>query len=131
MILREGSKLEEIGKECFWKCGIVEIAIPKTVKTIDITAFGNCDQLRTVYVEKDYKISLSHTVTTDSVTVLFSDLTHIWNTPLLELRRLKEITVPDGIEKIDNYLFWGSNVESVEISFSVKEIGTEAFCYCR
>ena len=31
----------------------------------------------------------------------------------MELRKLKEVTVPDTVGKIENYWFWGSSVEIV------------------
>ena len=50
----------------------------------------------------------------------------VWN-----LRDCKQVVIPNGIERIGNYWFWGSEVESVEISASVREIGIEAFCNCK
>ena len=43
---------------------------------------------------------------------------------------MKDVIIPDGIEKIGNYLFWGSDVESVTIPESVKEIGEGTFYEC-
>ena len=37
---------------------------------------------------------------------------------------------PDGVERIGCYWFANSDIESVQISVSVREIGREAFCEC-
>lgn len=49
---------------------------------------------------------------------------------ILELQKLKKVTIPNGVERIGNYWFWNCDIESVEIPISVREIGIEAFCYC-
>ena len=50
----------------------------------------------------------------------------VWN-----LRKQKDIIFPDGVEKIGNHWFWDTEVESVTIPASVKEIGVNAFCSCK
>ena len=50
--------------------------------------------------------------------------------PLRELRKLKKVAIPEGVERIDNYLFWGSTIQGVAILVNVREIGIEAFCNC-
>lgn len=47
-----------------------------------------------------------------------------------DLRDCKQIAIPDGVERIGNWWFWGSGVESITIPASVKEIGIEAFYNC-
>lgn len=53
------------------------------------------------------------------------------NQPLWELRALKDVAIPNGIEKIGDRWFAGSSVESVRVPASVREIGKEAFYLCR
>ena len=48
-----------------------------------------------------------------------------------DLRNCKHVTIPEGIERIGNYWFCGSAIESVEIPASVKEICVDAFCECK
>ena len=48
-----------------------------------------------------------------------------------DLRSLKQVVIPDGVEKIGSYWFYGTDVEEVTIPASVTEIGTEAFCSCK
>ena len=45
-----------------------------------------------------------------------------------DLRDSRHVVVPDGVEKIGNYWFWDSGIESVVIPASVKEIEVGAFC---
>ena len=40
------------------------------------------------------------------------------------------MVIPEGVQTIGDSWFWNSGVERVEISASVKEIGTDAFCHC-
>ena len=54
-----------------------------------------------------------------------------WGKSLQRLRKLKEAVIPDGVERVGNYWFWDSGIESAEIPASVREIGIEAFCYCK
>lgn len=48
-----------------------------------------------------------------------------------DLRALRVVAIPEGIERIGDGWFAGSDVESAEIPVSVKEIGDSAFCGCR
>lgn len=48
-----------------------------------------------------------------------------------ELYRLKEIIIPDGFEKVEDYRLCDGAVESVTIPTSVREICAHAFYNCR
>ena len=50
---------------------------------------------------------------------------------LKDLRNLRNVVVPEGLEKIGNYWFVFANVESVEVPASVMEIGEGAFYQCK
>lgn len=47
-----------------------------------------------------------------------------------DLKELKDVAIPNGVEKIGNHWFWGSDVERVTIPASAREIGAQAFCDC-
>ena len=47
-----------------------------------------------------------------------------------DIRALKDVVIPDGVERIGSRWFWGSGIESVAIPASVREIGAEAFGRC-
>lgn len=53
------------------------------------------------------------------------------NEKVWDLRNFKQVVIPAGIERIGNHWFWGSEIESITIPVSVKEIGTDAFCNCK
>ena len=52
--------------------------------------------------------------------------TRVW-----DLRNLKQVVIPEGIERIGNQWFWGSDIESIEIPATAKEIGADAFYNCK
>ena len=131
MTFRNESKLEKIERRCFSKSGIETIVIPKTLRTISASAFEKCQNLSTVLMDDGCTVSLSCTGIPASANVGFLQEMTICGSSLSELRQLKQVTIPDGTERIGNYWFWGSEVENVEISASVREIGIEAFCNCK
>ena len=49
---------------------------------------------------------------------------------LCELRQLKNIVIPDGVEIIEERWFLNSQIETVTIPASVKKIEKEAFRGC-
>lgn len=53
------------------------------------------------------------------------------DTKFLDLKNCKHVAIPEGVEKIGNRWFWRSEIESVEIPTSVKEIGVDAFFECK
>ena len=126
----EKSALEKIGKRAFSDSGIVEVTLPGTLQEIGNDAFADCRSLQTVRVEDGCEARLSWTGIPASVSVVPSREVVMGDKSLLELRKLKSVVIPEGIERIGSFWFWGSEVESVEIPVSVKEIGTEAFCNC-
>ena len=48
-----------------------------------------------------------------------------------DLRKLKNVIIPEETERIGNHWFYGCSIESVEIPASVKYIDANAFCYCQ
>lgn len=53
------------------------------------------------------------------------------NARVWDLREQQNVIIPDGVEKIWNYWFYGTSIESVEIPASVREICPNAFCRCK
>lgn len=47
-----------------------------------------------------------------------------------DLRNLREVVIPEGVEGIGRHWFYYTAVESVTIPASVREIGARAFCRC-
>lgn len=67
----------------------------------------------------------------DSVMILPAGPVNIGGASLWELRALVNVVIPEGVERIGNYWFAGSDIESVTIPASVTEIGAEAFRCCK
>ena len=128
--IHKKSQLEKIGDTCFYGSGIGEITLPSTLRKIDINAFDECDNLKTIYVEDSCKASLVDAGMSDSVNVIPLSAPMIGGIAIQDLRQMKDVVIPKGTEKIESYLFWGSRVESVAVPASVIEIGVEAFCNC-
>ena len=45
------------------------------------------------------------------------------NVRIRDFREMREVIIPDGVERIGNYWFYGTEVENVTIPASVLEIG--------
>ena len=93
-------------------------------------AFSRCERLGTIYVEDGCGCYLSRADVPVSARIVFPQETAVSGVPLSRLRELKKVVVPEGVEKIESDWFQGSEIESVTIPSSVKEICTSAFCNC-
>ena len=49
---------------------------------------------------------------------------------LWDLRRVKNVVIPEGVQEIGERWFKNSKIKSVTISTSVAVIEKEAFCHC-
>ena len=114
----------------FWRTKIEKIALPKMLKEVGKYLFYDCKRLKTVYVEKGCEASLRHADVPYSAKVGPPPETMLGSARIWDLKELKDIVIPDGVEKIENYWFWGAEVERITISASVKEICTSAFYEC-
>ena len=59
VVFEEGSKLEEIGCNCFQDCRLEKITLPKAFNKISDNAFSGCDYLNKIYVEDGCDADLS------------------------------------------------------------------------
>ena len=105
--------------------------LPKTLKEICADTLFDCKNLKVIYVEEGSEVNLCNACVPCSTKVGPLPETVLGNTRIWDLRKLKNVVIPDGVERIGNYLFWGSNIESVTIPASVKEIGEGTFCRCK
>ena len=67
----------------------------------------------------------------DSVIVLPADITVGGSSPPRDVRKWKHVVMPEGIERIGWRWFMDSEIESVAIPASVREISANAFRCCR
>ena len=93
--------------------------------------FYGCDSLKKIYVADGCKAYLSNLEIPDSTKVGPPPETMVGNARVWDLRGCKNIVIPEGVERIGNYWFWDSGIESITIAASVREVGTEAFYNCR
>ena len=66
-------------------------------------AFSDCTNLKTIYVEDGF--GLSFELLNDSVVILPSKKIRVGTVPLWDLRALRDVRIPDGIEKVGGYWF--------------------------
>ena len=121
---------QKIGERWFKGTDIESVTIPKSVEEVGLYAFYGCEKLQKICVEDGCGASIFRTGVSKSVTVDLPPETMAGNTKVWDLRRQKNVVIPDGVERIGNQWFWGCEVESVTVPASVREIGADAFSEC-
>ena len=123
--------LEHIEDSCFACSGVEEVSLPSTLIKINPNAFYCCDNLRTIIVAEGCAFNIRSFVR-PSVRVVerLSGLTMVGQKRLCDLRLLRDLEIPDGVETIGERWFAYSWVESVAVPASVKTIDREAFYGC-
>lgn len=116
------------GAQCgvFEESAVEDVELPSTLKSIGSRAFLNCPNLKTLWLADGFEVDLKNQITSFAL-ILPSRQTHIGYRLLWNLRELKQVVIPDGVEKIGSYWFAGSQIESVQIAASVREICSYAF----
>ena len=93
-------------------------------------AFFDCKTLRKIYLECECEIDLVSAGIPDLAQVVFLSVTLPGGVRLQDLCVMKGAVIPDGVERIGNHWFEGSQIESITLPASVTEIGKGAFCNC-
>lgn len=139
--------LESIGLSAFLKCSIKELFIPKSVKSINTSAFSNNPLSIISFEETDKPISFYSSTfpSVDSVYMgrnftgtikatkigLGSSVTALNKDNFKDSKNLTSISIPESVITIDNSVFYNcSSLESLEIPSSVTYVGTSAFYGC-
>lgn len=120
IILPDG--LRSIGNGAFADCdNLYSVTIPASVTQMGTSVFAGCEDLQTIHIDKKNP----NFVCEDGV--LYSDdKTIIYQ--VLAGREKKTYTMPNSVEEIKKYAFWGcENLEEVGISGHVERIGDYAF----
>lgn len=151
--VEEGSVLKEIGTDAFSCCsslehidfpeslealrfdsfeesGLEEMTLPRTLKEVEGDASNGYASLKTVYVQDGcgadfYRIRVQRSTEVGPPPSTLVGSARVW-----DLRKLKDIVIPEGAERIGNHWFYCTDVESVTVPASVKEIEADAFCRC-
>jgi len=121
--LPDGLKI--IGESAFACCeSLTSVVFPDTLKTIGDKAFYGCDSLDSFTVSSGN----SQFQAVDGVLFTADGKTLVAFPPG---KKATEYQIPDGVEKIDEYAFWGCNsLTSVSFPDGLQTIGNGAFEYC-
>lgn len=122
--------LEVIESYAFKESGLEKITLHRGLKEVALDVFSGCKNL-TIYIEDDCEADLFSAAVPDSAIVGPLLDAMVGNVKIWDLRMQRDIVLPEGIKKICNYWFYRTNVKSVMVPASVKEIGNGAFCKCK
>ena len=125
----EGSALEKIGELCFSGSGLEELVLPMALKQVAGSAFSDCGSLRKITTEEGCAVSLSDIKVPASAQA--GQPVPRGKICISELQKLRDVVIPDGVERIERSWFQTSNVRSVEVPVSVRIIADGAFQECR
>ena len=151
----DGLSVTTIGMQAFQNSSIVSVVVPQTVKTIEESAFFNCNRLKevtlpegieTIGIQAFYlcrsleKIEIPDTVTTMGAVCFggcFSLKELHYPKSLASSREtfngsnLTTIEVPEGVESIPSCTFMGcTSLVSISLPSTLKTIGSSAFQGC-
>ena len=116
-----------IGESAFAGCEkVTGVTLPKTIKSIGTAGFGVVEaetDFTSVYIS-----DLAAWCNIDFANIASNPLSHAENF-YLNGELLTEIVIPEGVEEIKSFAFYGlgSNVVNITIPSSVKKIGEDAF----
>lgn len=121
-----GDGLEEIGARAFSYCSSLQsITFGNSVKSIGTEAFYGCSSLNQIYIS-DLKRWCMIDFTSSAANPLYY-AHHLY----LNKKELKQLFIPEGIENIKKYAFYGgSNITTLDVPSGVSEIGDCAFSGC-
>ena len=125
------NSVTSIGGHAFYGCsGLTSINIPNSVTSIDYYAFYNCESL------KDVNITISDLSEFANDNNCYNIKSSSWNVKttyhyIYKGEELVDISLPDGIEKIGDYAFYGcTGLTSIELPKSITSVGDYAFYGC-
>lgn len=138
-----GEGLKVIGKAAFYNSGLETIKIPETVEKIGTYAFENTPYVNNkdnweggyLYIDnclvsteiQKEGLGSSEISAIDINNIVVKPGTRIIEDDIFANCIVKNIVLPNTLNKIPNELFMMSNIDSITIPYSVKEIGEFAF----
>ena len=126
-------RLEELGVRENGSCGcafphsgLEEMVLPSTLKKMDKNTLGGCDYLRIVWTEDGKR---PKALKNDSILTLRTS-TMVGSASLWDLRRTRDVEIPEGVERVGEGWFASSDIWSVKIPKSVVALERMAFSDC-
>ena len=114
--------VRSIGNGAFADCeNLSSVTLPASLTQMGTSVFAGCDDLKTIGIDKKNPnfVCEDGVLYNDDKTVIYQ---------VLAGRDKKNYTMPNSVEEIKKYAFWGcENLESVGISGHVKRIDDYAF----
>ena len=116
-------------KGIFTNSEVEEIVLPSTL--LEMRGFGlkGCVSLKIIWVGDGCTADVRKSV--ESSVVILRVQTMVGDRLLRDLRALKDVTIPDGVEEVRDHWFSFSGVERVIVPGSVRKIGAQAFMDCK
>lgn len=137
--------LEIIDSYCFARTPISSISIPSTVSSMDY-ALRDCSSILTLSVaernsfykavdnvlfnKSGSKLLLYPRSLTADYYAVPKGVSIIAEEAFASTSHLRHIEIPSGVQYIQDYAFWFSNLQEVKLPPTVIEIGDYAFAYC-
>lgn len=139
----DAQKLEIVEDGAFSGCSKLSVFDFKNIKQIGYSAFQGCSSLKSVDLSNvetlganrdnyDYRYDNGtfYGCTSLSSVQLSSKLTSIPSGCFAECSSLREISIPESIEGIGSYVFYGTSISVVDLPEGLKKIGEGTFYYC-
>ena len=111
--------LSSIGDYAFQQCIIDDIIIPNCIKEIGKAPFS---KYTNNVISESSRFTIANSLLIDSD---YNEVIQIVNSSI------KQVSIPDYINKIRENAFIYTNIESIKIPFSVKELGDGIFKECK
>lgn len=126
--------LIRIGNEAFCGCGIKELNLPNSVKSIGKISFSNCRELETVKLSENLKTIPEYAFQACKKLQkieLPDDLKVIEIDAFAGCQNLENITLPSNLEKLDSGAFDNcQKLKSIVLPSSLNDVGQNIFSGC-
>lgn len=122
MIFNENLKVLEEYAFCNSRLEKV-VSLSKIFMTVHKGVFIDCNKLKFIYVSDKCNMFLSDENILNFTQVGPPSKTMAGTMSVWNLRALKNVNIPEGVDRIGNHWFYGSEIKNIVIAASVKSIG--------